>query len=79
MKNTLRFLKKLTPMLALAAMMMAPMWGLGQTTIFSYAGGGNAPAGWIFTNNITPLLIDQTTYWLVEAGNPSDIITTATY
>ncbi|MCB5288458.1 MAG: hypothetical protein LHW64_11760, partial [Candidatus Cloacimonetes bacterium] len=32
MKNTLRFFKKITPMLALAAMMMAPMWGWGQGT-----------------------------------------------
>jgi hypothetical protein len=35
MKNTLRFFKKITPMLALATMMMAPNWGWGQTSIVS--------------------------------------------
>ncbi|MDY0078152.1 MAG: lamin tail domain-containing protein [Bacteroidales bacterium] len=34
MKNTLRFLKKLTPMLALAAMMLAPNLGWGQVQTY---------------------------------------------
>jgi len=45
MKKNLRFLKKLTPMLALAVMMMAPMWGWGQTEFtytFSEQGFTNA-------------------------------------
>jgi hypothetical protein len=41
MKNTLRFFKKITPMLALAAMMMAPIWGWGQTTVsYSFSQSG---------------------------------------
>lgn len=35
MKNPLLLLKKITPMLALAAMMLAPVWGWGQVTIAS--------------------------------------------
>jgi sulfur relay (sulfurtransferase) complex TusBCD TusD component (DsrE family) len=53
------------------------MWG--QTTIFTNAGGGSAPTGWSFTNNVVAEPVDKTSYWLVEAGTTSDIITTATY
>ena len=42
MKNTLRFLRKITPMLALAAIMMAPNWGWGQIIISQvYEGASN--------------------------------------
>ncbi|NRD20791.1 T9SS type A sorting domain-containing protein [Winogradskyella eckloniae] len=54
-------------------------FGFSQTTIFFENGGGSAPAGWTFENNITTNEIDRTSYWLVDAGNPSDVITTATY
>lgn len=47
MKKILRFLKKITPMLALAVMMMAPMWGWGQTTYtFSSKSWAASPADW---------------------------------
>ena len=52
--------------------------GWGQTEIFNQSGGGTV-SGWTFTNNVTTNVIDQTSYWLVEAGNPSDIITTSSY
>jgi len=51
----------------------------GQTTIFDVAGGGTLPSGWVGTNNISGLPIDQSTYYLAEAGTPSDIITTSIY
>jgi len=51
----------------------------GQTTIFTHAGGGIEPSGWTFTNNVSTYAIDRTTYWLVDAGSPSDIITTTSY
>jgi len=53
--------------------------GFGQTTIFNEAGGGSAPAGWIFDNNVTSNDIDRGSYWLVEDGTPNDFITTATF
>ncbi|WP_412984108.1 T9SS type A sorting domain-containing protein [Pontimicrobium sp. IMCC45349] len=54
-------------------------FGFGQTEIFNETGGGSAPTGWAFTNNITSEPIDKGTYWLVDAGSPSDIITTSAY
>ena len=53
--------------------------GFGQTTIFNEGGGGSEPTDWTFTNNATSNPIDKGSYWLVDSGNPSDIITTATY
>ena len=53
--------------------------GWGQTEIFNYAGGGSAPTNWTFTDNVSTNPIDKGTYWLVDAGSPSDIITTAVY
>lgn len=53
--------------------------GFGQTVIFNEAGGGAFPTGWTGTNNVTAQPIDQTLYYLIEAGNPSDIITTPSY
>lgn len=53
-------------------------FSFGQTTIFDVAGGGSLPSGWIGTNNVG-LPIDQGSYYLVEAGSPSDIITTSIY
>src|SRR5690554_5518516 len=52
---------------------------LAQTTIFSEAGGGAFPAGWSGVNNVTTNIIDKGSYYLVDAGNPSDVITTASY
>ncbi|WP_340155956.1 T9SS type A sorting domain-containing protein [uncultured Winogradskyella sp.] len=54
-------------------------FGFGQTTIFSESGGGSEPTDWIFQNNVTSNTIDKGSYWLVDAGSPSDFITTATY
>jgi hypothetical protein len=51
----------------------------GQTEIFNHSGGGSAPTGWTFTNNVSTNAIDRDTYWLVDAGDPSDIIITASY
>jgi hypothetical protein len=46
-----------------------------QTTVFNLAGGGDFPSGWTTENNITTNDIDRGSYYLVDAGNPSDIIT----
>jgi hypothetical protein len=51
----------------------------GQTTIFSVPGGGALPSGWTGTNNVATNVIDLTSYYLVDAGNPSDFITTGDY
>ncbi|MEF3077583.1 T9SS type A sorting domain-containing protein [Winogradskyella poriferorum] len=53
--------------------------GFGQITIFNEAGGGTAPAGWTFENNVTSNDIDRGSYWLVEDGTTNDFIITATY
>jgi hypothetical protein len=57
-------------------------WGIvgyGQVTIFNLSGGGAFPSGWAAVNNVTTNAIDRTSYYLLDAGNPGDIITTATY
>ena len=51
----------------------------GQTVIYNLAGGGSLPSGWAATNNVNNQPIDKLSYYLVEAGNPSDIITSKTY
>lgn len=53
--------------------------GFGQTEYFNLGGGGTFPANWTGTNNVTANNIDQSSYYLVDPGNPSDIITTASY
>ncbi|MFC0604080.1 T9SS type A sorting domain-containing protein [Winogradskyella pulchriflava] len=52
-------------------------FAFGQTTIFDHAGGGSAPAGWTFNNNVTTNAIDRGSYWLVDAGGTSDEIITS--
>tara|TARA_R110002051_G_C8714535_1_gene495964 strand:+ start:62 stop:1897 length:1836 start_codon:yes stop_codon:yes gene_type:complete len=51
----------------------------GQTEIFNLAGGGALPAGWVGTNNVATNDIDKGSYYVVDAGSPSDIITSASY
>ncbi|MBU6158927.1 MAG: DUF1533 domain-containing protein, partial [Bacteroidetes bacterium] len=55
--------------------------GWGQTTIFSYTNttASYTNLGWTATNNITPNPIDQTSYLLLDAGNPSDLLTSGNY
>ncbi|MFN5920233.1 MAG: hypothetical protein ACK45I_02915, partial [Bacteroidota bacterium] len=55
--------------------------GWGQTTIFSYTNttASYTGLGWTGTNNITAQAIDQSTYLLVDAGSPGDLITTGNY
>ncbi len=50
-----------------------------QTTYFNVAGGGALPAGWVGTNNVTSSAIDRTSYYLLEAGSPGDLLTTSSY
>ncbi len=59
--------------------LMSTYLGFGQTTIFEENGGGDAPTGWTFENNVSSNNIDKGSYWLVEPGNPSDQITTSSY
>ena len=60
--------------------MMVTSLSFGQTEIFNAAGGGAYPSvGWSDVNNVTTNNIDRTTYYLVDAGAPSDIITTDVY
>lgn len=54
-------------------------FGFGQTTIFSHVGGGSAPSGWTFTNNVTSEPIDKSSYWMVQPASAGDVITTSTY
>lgn len=54
--------------------------GWGQTVIFNHSGGGSAPTGWTFNNNVTTTAIDQNSYWLLDAtASASDNIITTTY
>ena len=65
--------------LLLLLLLLLPLAGWGQTTIFNVTGGGTLPAGWVGTNNVTTNAIDRTSYYLVDAGAPSDLITTSSY
>ncbi len=51
----------------------------GQVEIFNVAGGGALPTNWVGTNNIATNDIERTGYYLLDAGNPSDIIETDVY
>ncbi|WP_124980816.1 T9SS type A sorting domain-containing protein [Nonlabens xiamenensis] len=50
-----------------------------QTDLFNVNGGGPLPTGWTATNNVTSQDIDRGSYYLLDTGSPSDIITTDTY
>jgi hypothetical protein len=51
-----------------------------QTTdVFNISSYTALPSGWIGTNNVTTNDIVRSTYFLVDAGNPGDNITTITY
>lgn len=67
--------------LAVAASLLVGAGGASaQTTILAtQPGGGTLPSGWLGTNNVTTQLIDQGTYWLVEAGTSKDLIITGDY
>lgn len=66
-------------MLSLLLMMVVGS-GWGQTTIFYYQNTtATIPSNWVLTNNVTTNVIDKSTYLLLDAGNPSDIITTPNY
>src|SRR5690554_4105713 len=65
--------------LVLVAIFCFVLSGFGQTVIFNEEGGGTFPAGWTGTNNVTANAIDRGSYYLVEAGASSDVITTAVY
>ena len=74
MKNTLlySYFKLLT-----VALLFVGQFAVGQTTnVFTYAGGGSAPTGWTFTNNVTLEPIDKGAYWLLEPGSAGDLIIT---
>lgn len=53
--------------------------GYGQTTYFDLSGSAALPASWTLTNNITPEVIERGSYYLLQPGNPGDIIITSAY
>lgn len=58
--------------------MKANAWG--QTTFFSYLNTtATIPTGWVLTNNVATNPVDQGSYLLLDAGNPSDLIVTPNY
>ncbi|MFD1016845.1 GEVED domain-containing protein [Winogradskyella rapida] len=71
-------MKQNYPLLLFAFFCM--IWsGYGQTEIFNVNGGGTFPTGWTGTNNNTSNPIDKGSYYLIDSGNPSDIITSDIY
>ncbi|MCU0795088.1 MAG: Ig-like domain-containing protein [Akkermansiaceae bacterium] len=71
--------KLAAPLLGMVAVFLSSPVS-GQTNIAGpFAGGGALPVGWTGNNNVTANLIDRTSYWLVEAGNPGDTIVTSNY
>ena len=51
----------------------------GQVEVFNLAGGSAFPDGWTATNNVASYDIDRGSYFLLDSGDPSDIIETAVY
>jgi len=51
----------------------------GQVEVFNLAGGGAFPDGWTATNNVTTYDIDRGSYFLLDSGDPSDIIVSSVY
>ena len=47
--------------------------------VFNLPGGGTLPTGWTATNNVTSQPIEQSSYFLLDSGDPSDIIVSAVY
>ncbi len=77
--NSLSFLPHTIPLCFILVLGMGNVWG--QTTIFSYTNttASYTNLSWTATNNITAQAIDRSTYLLLEAGNPSDLLTTGNY
>lgn len=70
-------MKKLLVLLILSLLMISTVWGQ-ETTIHSNA-CASATTNWTYTNNVLTKAIQQSGYWLLEAGNPSDIIVSETF
>lgn len=69
--------KKQFTLISLMILWAGAAWG--QTEIFNHSGGGAEPSGWTFTNNVSTNPVDKGSYWVVDSGSPSDIITTVSY
>ena len=69
------FLSKTRFIVAAIVLILITNSGHGQTTILSDACSATT-AGWTFTNNVTTNTIQQSGYWLVDAGATSDVIIT---
>ncbi|MBN9283221.1 MULTISPECIES: T9SS sorting signal type C domain-containing protein [unclassified Flavobacterium] len=77
MKQKLHYHLPKCLMLLIICLLSVNSWG--QTTIFSVSGGGAFPSGWTSANNVPTNDIDKSSYYLLDAGNPSDVITTSSY
>lgn len=71
-----RFSMKFFGILVLVVLVSGKSWGVN---IFTVAGGGTLPTDWAATNNILANVIDKSTYYLLDPGNPGDILTTKNY
>ncbi|MFM2241190.1 MAG: hypothetical protein RLZ97_45 [Verrucomicrobiota bacterium] len=65
--------------LAVGAFLLAFPAEAQTNVVGPLAGGGSLPAGWTGNNNVATNAIDRGTYWLVDAGSPSDTIVTSSY
>lgn len=74
-------MKKFTllKIILMSVFMLGSLSFYGQTNIFTVAGGGTLPTNWTSTNNVTTNDIDKSTYYLLDAGSPGDIIETGNY
>lgn len=54
-------------------------FAFGQTEIFNLNGSVPLPSDWVATNNVTTQPIQQSSYYLVEAGASPDVIVTSVY
>lgn len=60
-------------------LLIFPFMVYSQTEIFNVAGGGALPADWVGNNNVVTNDIDRSSYYLLDSGDPSDELITATY
>ena len=63
----------------LSLLLIFPFMVYSQTEIFNVAGGGALPADWVGNNNVATNDIDRSSYYLLDSGDPSDELITATY
>ena len=65
--------------LFILGLVLLPLLSPAQTTVFDATGTTPLPTNWTSADNVPNMAVVQPGYYLLEAGSPADVITTATY